>query len=182
MHVYLNKIFLATVFFLSLMVLISCESIDNPSAPEGIADKDGGGSLYKAGPSANGQAMFPVEQLGGIQNFSFHARENQDGSITGSFQVKARDENFPGRMHGTIDCLTIDGNIATMSGVATHSTFEGWPEGTPIWFRVVDNGEGNNSDPDQFSDIYVLFNVVSCDVTLTNALFEIENGNVQVKP
>ena len=182
MHVYFNKIFLATVFFLSLMVLISCETSENPSAPEGIANKDGAGSLYKAGPSANGQAMFPVVQLNGIQNFSFHARENRDGIITGSFEVKARDENLPGRMHGTIDCLTIDGNIATMSGVATHSTFEAWPEGTPIWFRVVDNGEGNNSDPDEFSDIALLNNSFPCEETLINALIPIENGNVQVKP
>ncbi len=182
MHVYFSKIFLTTVFFLSLMLIISCETTDNPSAPEGIANKDGAGSLYKAGPSANGQAMFPVEQLVGIQNFSFHARENRDGIITGSFEVKARDENLGGRMHGTIDCLTIDGNIATMSGVATHSTFEDFPAGTPIWFRVVDNGEGNNSDPDEFSDLFLLNNSVSCEVTLSNALTEIENGNVQVKP
>ena len=182
MHVYFNKIILATVFFLSLMVLISCETTDNPSAPEGIANKDGGGSLYKAGPSANGQAMFPVEQLNGIQNFSFHARINRDGSITGSFQVKARDENFPGRMHGTIDCLTIDGDQATISGVATQSTFENFPEGTPIWFRVVDNGEGNNSDPDEFSDVFLLFNSIPCDLPQNVGMFEIENGNVQVKP
>ncbi len=182
MNNYFKKTFLGAVFFLLLMVLISCETTENPSAPEGIANKDGAGSLYKAGPSANGQAMFPVEQLGGIQNFSFHARENEDGSITGSFEVKARDAILGGRMHGTIDCLTIDGNTATMSGVATQSTFEAWPAGTPIWFRVVDNGEGNNSDPDQFSDIWLLYTVFTCNETVTNALNDIENGNVQVKP
>ena len=144
-----------------------------------------GGSLNKGGgPSANGQAILPKEFLFGyFQNFSFHARENKDGSITGSIQFNCR-QPWSWRVHGTIDCMTIEGNQATMSGVATHSDIEGYPVGSPFWFRVVDNGEGKNSLADQFSDVWGSRTSFPCtdDVPWPIDMFHIEKGNVQVKP
>ena len=151
------------------------------SAPEEIV----GGTLSKGGgPSANGQAILPEEALFGyFQNFSFQARENQDGSITGSIEFNCR-RPLSGRVHGTIDCMTIEGNQATISGFATHSDIEGYPPSSLFWFRVVDNGEGNNSDPDQFSDVWGVSEGHPCTDNLPwpYDMFDIEHGNVQVKP
>jgi hypothetical protein len=153
---------------------------ENSSAPEEIVS----GPLNKGGgPSANGQAILPEEALFGyFQNFSFQARENQDGSITGSIEFNCR-QPWSGRVHGTIDCMTIVGNQATMSGVATHSDIPGYPPGSIFWFRVVDNGEGNNSPADQFSDVWGLRNSIPCtdDLSWSYDMFDIEHGNVQVK-
>ena len=153
------------------------------SAPEEIA----GSPLNKGGgPSANGQAILPEEALFGyFQNFSFQARENQDGSITGTMEFNCR-QPWSGRVHGTIDCMTIVGNQATMSGVVTHSDIPGYQPGRLFWFRVVDNGEGNNSPADQFSDVWGLPEGISIPCTeslpINFDMFDIEHGNVQVKP
>ena len=136
------------------------------------------------GPSANGQAILPKEVLNGyFQNFSFHARKDKDGSITGSIEFKCR-QPWSGRVHGRIDCMTIEGNQATMSGFATHSDIEGYPPGSHFWFRVIDNGEGNGDPPDQFSDVWGVPEDISCTETLPIAfdMFNIEHGNIQINP
>jgi hypothetical protein len=169
-----------------LLLVISVTGCNEEAAPteNSSAPVDVGGPLNKGGgPSANGQAILPEEVLFGyFQNFSFHARENQDGSITGSIQFNCR-QPWSGIVHGTIDCMTIEGNQATISGFATHSDIEGYPPGSLFWFRVVDNGEGNNSDPDQFSDVWGVPEGYSCTGSFPPFdMVDIEHGNVQVKP
>jgi hypothetical protein len=176
---------ITSVFLLLGVFMTGCGDeaapTENSSAPVEIV----GGVLNKGnGPSANGQAILPEEVLFGyFQNFSFQARENEDGSVTGSIEFNCR-QPWSGRVHGTIDCMTIVGNQATMSGVATHSDIPGYPPGSIFWFRVVDNGEGNNSSADQFSDVWGLRNNIPCtdDLSWPYDMFDIEHGNVQVKP
>ena len=183
----MKYLFVPSILLLLVMSVTGCNEKAAPTEPMEIAGNDVGDPLYKGGgPSANGQAILPEEALFGyFQNFSFQARENQDGSITGSIEFNCR-QPWSGRVHGTIDCMTIVGNQATMSGVATHSDIEGYPPGSLFWFRVVDNGEGNNSDPDQFSDVWGVPEGYPCTESLEShplyEIFDIEHGNVQVKP
>jgi len=182
----MRYLFFASVLLLLVMSVTGCNEepapTENSSAPV-----DERSVLNKGGePSANGQAILPEEVLYGyFQNFSFQARENQDGSVTGSIQFKCR-QPWSGRVHGTIDCMTIDGNQATMSGVVTHSDIPDYQAGRLFWFRVVDNGEGNNSSADQFSDVWGLPEGYSlhCAESLPFEfdMFDIEHGNIQVKP
>ena len=179
--------------FLSLILLLfisltACNEETGPteqSSSEQLAGDINGDALNKSnGPSANGQAILSKEVLYGyFQNFSFHARKDKDGSIKGSIEFKCR-QPWSGRVHGRIDCMTIEGNQATISGFATHSDIEGYPPGSFFWFRVVDNGEGKNSPADQFSDVWGVPEWISCNETLPIAfdMFDIEHGNVQVNP
>jgi hypothetical protein len=185
-----NKLNIMMYLFVTsvlLLLVMSATGCNEDAAPTEFssAPVDVGGLLNKGGgPSANGQAILPEEALGGyFQNFSFQARENQDGSITGSIEFNCRIPSS-GRVHGTIDCMTIEDNQATISGFATHSDIEGYPPGSLFWFRVVDNGEGNNSDPDQFSDVWGVSEGHPCTDNLPwpYDMFDIEHGNVQVKP
>lgn len=175
------------VFILLAMNSTGCNDDASPTGNFSSSELTGGdirGDVLNKGngPSANGQAILPEEALYGyFQNFSFHARENEDGSITGSIEFKCRIPSS-GRVHGTIDCMTIDGNQATITGFATHSDIEGYPPGSLFWFRVVDNGEGNGDPPDQFSDVYGVPEGYPCTVSLPVEMFDIENGNVQVNP
>jgi len=170
-----------------LLLLLSATGCNEEVAPteNSSASLNVDGSLNKGGrPSANGQAILSEEDLFGyFQNFSFQARENQDGSITGSIEFNCRIPGS-GRVHGTIDCMTIEDNQATISGFATHSDIEGYPPGSLFWFRVVDNGEGNNSDPDQFSDVWGVSEGRPCTDNLPwlYDMFDIEHGNIQVNP
>jgi hypothetical protein len=180
-----------SVLLLLIMSVTGCNEeaapTENSSTPVEMAGKYIGDHLNKGGgPSTNGQAILPEEALFGyFQNFSFHARENEDGSVTGSIEFNCR-QPWSGRVHGTIDCMTIEGNQATMSGVVTHSDIPGYQPGRLFWFRVVDNGEGNNSAADQFSDVWGLPEGYSLPCTeslpFNFDMFDIEHGNIQVKP
>lgn len=136
----------------------------------------------KTASSASGQGTIALDYMNfEPQQFSFHALKDVDGSVTGSWE-----SNSPGqdcRTHGTITCLTIlpDGKTAIMSGEITQveGTCFGSTVGSPIWFKVQDNGEGSKAAPDGFTDYY--FGLSGCtDYGL--ALHPIIGGNIQVKP
>lgn len=138
-----------------------------------------------SGPSANGHGTLSFEGIPiegeGFRQFSFHAREKNNGSVQGNGVLTyiggVRNLSFD------IDCLAVDGNLAIMSGVITRDNQ--FPEnvGLLCWFKVYDNGEGNNADPDQMSLFFsgVDSEVYDCANNFGVAIYEIEGGNVQVK-
>ena len=138
-------------------------------------------SSFKAlppGPSASGQGSLtlPGEQQ---RRFSFHANTMPGNSIKGSGVL-----TYTGgvlKIHFDIDCLKVSGNTATMSGTVTKlDGTGGFAPGTKVWFKVVDNGEGSNDNPDQMS---LLFGVGGgCNVAYSVNINPIEGGNIQVKP
>lgn len=138
--------------------------------------------LLKPGPSANGQGVL-IMPWGDYQTFSFHARDI-DGVVDGSIQFNVHGSYHA---HGVIDCMTIEGTQATLSGVLNHWPKE-WEEYFPqpyyFWFRVIDNGEGSNDPPDEFSDIYVPIDYFPCDQPVPDGvitMIPVINGNFQVK-
>lgn len=173
-----NLVILFTVVFISFLVW-SCS--DEPTS---VVQSENS-TLQKSGPSANGQGTL-IMPWGDFQTFSFHARDF-NGNITGSIQF-----NMHGayQAHGTIDCMVVEGNQATLSGYITHwpEEWEEWsqyfPDGYFFWFQVVDNGEGANAPPDEFSDIYVPISYFPCDIVPPDPIptMPILNGNFQVKP
>ena len=134
------------------------------------------------GPSANGQATLTLPYLNGTQHFSFHAKTDGSGNVTGSFESKSPGQDI--RIHGNIDCLTIltDGKTAIMTGVVTQVVGNGFPvlPGDRIYFKVQDNGEGANSAGDKFTDYFVYGG--SCGNNFNLEMFTIDGGNIQVKP
>ncbi len=134
--------------------------------------------------SAKGQNSFATGQGGFIfngkhANFSFHASIDNEGNVSGQWEAKTVGFNL--RTHGTIYCLSfLDDKTAIMSGIITqvNKDDDSWPGaqvGTSIWFKVVDNGEGNI---DQFSDYYI--GKGDC-IDYAFPLVDITNGNIQVK-
>ena len=186
MHVYFNRIILATVFFLSLMVIISCETTNNPSAPEGIAGKDGGGSLYKNPVihrvSVGGADVCEAlgDPTGCDANFSLVAIEKEDGRISGQWQ-----DTFSGGgegIHVAIDCMNINvnENWAIVGGIITHGTSSGQRAVT----MVVDNGTSANDPPDQISFSFFPFDGDCSDLTpddFEGFLLDLTHGQVKVR-
>jgi hypothetical protein len=129
---------------------------------------------------ASGQAGLIVN--GRFANFAFHAIEDVDGNVSGSYEAHSPGVEL--RTHGTIDCLIfVDDNTAVMAGymtqVASGSVFGDIPVGTEIWFKVRDNGEGK-AFIDQFSD-YWGFGFYYCGDWPDAPMDNIVNGNIQVK-
>ena len=136
-----------------------------------------------AGPSANGQGGLMIGDR--LQQFSFHANTANDGSVSGSFEIKSPSQDL--RLHGTISCLSVlpDGKTAFLSGVITQRVGDGFPGdynvGDHVYFEVQDNGEGNAADADRFSDLYTSGATEFCG-PYSIGTQAIVNGNIQVKP
>ena len=134
------------------------------------------------GPSANGQGSLIFD--GRFQHFSFHANTDNNGNVTGSFELKSPAQDV--RLHGSITCLRVrtDGKTAFMSGQITHRDGNGFPGeyqvGEYVYFQVQDNGEGSNAASDKFSDVYSSGGSQVCISNLIG-LQNIETGNIQVK-
>jgi hypothetical protein len=136
-----------------------------------------------SGPAANGHGNTTAVN-DELRTFSFNAIQKKDGTVTGNMTLHNRGLDTFTKVD--INCLLVTGNIATMSGVVTHSDDpRGDSKGLPAIFRVVDNGEGENSPPDLISGVVVLGDedlLITCKDPFPLALRPIEAGNIQVKP
>ena len=194
-----NTSVVAALFCTALFFLSSCtKEVVNPNKtnPKNINAKAVAiepNQLYRANkpsrPSANGQGALFLDYQGftpAVQHFAFHAETNEEGITTGSFESKFGEN---GRVHGTINCLSIlsDGKTAIMSGTITQVDGDtyigyGFAVGDDAWFKVQDNGEGANATKDRFSDVYAYADLEPCPYEYNLELFTILNGNIQVKP
>jgi hypothetical protein len=124
----------------------------------------------------------------------FNVIEHNDGSISGNMRVFDQEAGF--WINGEVIDLKVDnGNRAKLSCRIKKSQLEFY---THLIFVVVDNGQGNNSLPDQASWIYGLgdtpnypgepsleeFIAMNSDEFLAlfdGWLFEYLDGNIQVR-
>ena len=132
--------------------------------------------------SATGSGHFHVS--GDLRTFTFNANTDSSGVTTG--QTKGVNRNAGVKWHGTLNCLNVVGNVATMSGVVTDITpglGDPFLVGNFIVFQVIDNGEGSNAPPDLIS-LTFFFPAGSPNPGCTGfgifATIPIEHGNVQV--
>jgi hypothetical protein len=120
-----------------------------------------------------------------LRTFTFTARTDSAGNTTG--QTAGNNRNSGYQWHGVLTCLSVSGNVATMSGVVTEispSTPPFFVVGNYIQFQVIDNGEGaKGTGPDLISltNFYATGSAnPGCTGTGTYANIPISHGNVQV--
>jgi hypothetical protein len=126
----------------------------------------------------NGEANLIVN--GALQTYSFHARMDADGTVTGSLQADSRGQNA--RIFVDLNCLRFIGNDqALVSGFVTQSNNPAYSIGSAAIFRILDNGEGKQAPPDLVSDIIVVAPVFNCTQNWNLPLVASSGGNIQVK-
>jgi hypothetical protein len=132
--------------------------------------------------SATGSGHFHVS--GSLRTFTFNANTDSSGVTTGQTQGDNRSSGV--KWHGTLNCLNVVGNVATMAGVVTDITpglGDPFLVGNFIVFQVIDNGEGSKAPPDLIS-LTFFFPAGSPNPGCTGfgvfATSPIEEGNVQV--
>ena len=140
-----------------------------------------GVALAQVVASATGSGQIHVS--GDLRTFTFNAQTDSSGVTTGQTQAISRSGGI--KWHGTIDCLNVVGNVATMSGVVTDITPSTPPffvVGSPILFQVIDNGEGSKAPPDLISLTFFYGTPPSpgCTGFGVFATIPVEDGNVQV--
>lgn len=143
-------------------------------------------SAKSSGPSASGHGTISFENLPtlngeGFRQFTFHARENNNGTVTGGGVITYQGGEL--NLKFDINCLSVEGNIAVMSGVITKFKDNPASEGQLFYFEVMDNGEGSKTDTDQISVFYRGTDpaVYTCAINYDNPLYFIEGGNIQVQ-
>jgi hypothetical protein len=108
------------------------------------------------------------------------------GGVTGQLSLDYKQIDVRG--HGVIDCLVVDGNVATMSGLVTSGSFFGNDlrgRDLGFWFRAEDNGEPGK-DNDRLTGLFVeeidLPSLPDCtgELPFTPTLYTLTNGNIQV--
>jgi len=116
---------------------------------------------------------------GELRTFAFVANKDSAGNTLGELQLDNR--ALDAKIHADINCLSVAGNVATMSGTVQDAT--NFPVGTPVWVKVADNGEGSNAPSDQIT-LLLLFTAgpgIPCSQDIPQLpLQDIEEGNVQV--
>jgi hypothetical protein len=79
---------------------------------------------------------------GELRTFTFNAKRDSSNVSSGQAELFNRSSGI--RVHVEINCLNVAGNVATMSGTVSDSssTTPPFTAGNPVWFQVVDNGQG----------------------------------------
>ena len=181
----MKKHVIILVCFQSMILLISCSKnqnegiVFNQEAKETVLNRSPGGNTS----FATGEAALLLGHLNGrIQHFSFHVVKDANGDVKGTWESKSPGQDL--RTHGILNCLTfIDDHTAYMTGVVKQKVGEVFPGeyevGMPVWFKVRDNGEGNNSTADEFTDYYSLQGI-ECVNYVQASIHPIISGNIQV--
>lgn len=158
--------------FLRPQVIAAAFSVLSLGLFTGSASAAGQGIAASA--SGSGHYLF-IEEL---RTFAFTAHTDAAGVSSGQAQINNRDQGRFG--HIVIDCLYVNGNEATMSGIVSTSSDPGII-GAPVFFRVIDNGEGRKAPaPDQVSAVHFLANTCD-DPNVGLPLNDVLKGNVQVR-
>jgi hypothetical protein len=118
-----------------------------------------------------------------LREFTFHAIEHPDGSVTGSYKVERTDNG----QYFIVDvtCLSVEGNTAWVAGRIVETNIAVVRVGTVSYFFAIDNGEGGDT-PDVIS-IARINDRDGADVEFctTHPLLlprlVVANGNVQVR-
>lgn len=170
----------------SMILLISCSKNKNEKIGFNQETKEAELKQFPGGNTSfpNGQAALLLPHLNSrVQHFSFHVLKDANGDVKGTWESKSPGQDL--RTHGILNCLVfIDDHTAYMTGVVTQKVgdvFTGEYEvGMPVWFKVRDNGEGNNSSEDEFTDYYSLQGI-ECVNYEQASIHPIISGNIQVR-
>jgi hypothetical protein len=173
-------LFVGVMFFCWLF--ISCQ--ENTVEPTGENSSELKLNKGRVVEKVTGSGHFTTP-AGDFRTFSFTARLYTDGSIDGRWVRVRRVNGENVHSQGVVTCFTIVDNKVWLGGYATHGLYSEPPDNEVGW-RVVDNGQGNNSPPDQISLQFVGaepgFAVDYCSTTPEGPapLYDIEAGNIQL--
>ena len=115
-----------------------------------------------------------------LRTFNFHAQVDDDGLVRGRGLIHNRANG--NKVVFSIDCISVTDNVATMSGVVTATDAPDFAD-FPIWFRVIDNGDGSQSAPDEMTLVGIFTGGigVDCGGEVLLDVLPVERGNIQVR-
>jgi hypothetical protein len=167
---------------LALAVLAGCEHAATPlMGPEDARYSE---QRVVRSVTGTGHIDHPVGDEDFFRTFAFVALERADGSVIGTFELTARE--VPVRVHGQITCIGIADNAAWLGGeIEQSSDPDRVAPGTKVRWRLVDNGEGVATPPDQISLVLLGGDPASYCANMPPTspiqLFDLVAGNLRVR-
>lgn len=146
---------------LALLVALAAGCASDPSAPAplglnaAIADHGLAGAASGSGHLVHDFGV-PLPYGLSLRNFTFTARRDASGTVSGEWQIVAGGSI----LHGQIDCLTIapDGAHARLSGVIDAAKYTTFLPGTSFAMAISDNGNGASGEADATSELLAFRN------------------------
>ncbi len=136
---------LACTVALLTALTAGCDASLSSDADSAIAPAAAAGA---GGPTASGSGHLTINNE--YRTFSFHAREAANGTVSGSFNLQARQTG--NHLKGNVTCVTVlPNNRAIMAGFITEADESTFRVGGNFAFMVEDNGSGNGAPPDQLT-------------------------------
>jgi len=177
------------------MLLLPVSLWGNPIAELQANDGDNGVTA-----SSTGGGHFLVSGALDV-TYSFSAKQKDDGTANGQFRFSVELGGLPIEFHGEVICLTVDpvNHRAWIGGVVTqnnseHPSFTGEinEPGRDVWFRVLDSGEGGDSEMDRSTFLGfeggggIITSEEYCDLAIwpddNERTSPVTQGNIQVRP
>jgi hypothetical protein len=155
------------------MALVLAPMLVTPASAKGPVTHH----VSAGGPDAC-EAINPTSHPGCNGNFSLVANVYADGSVSGQYTDQFGHGN--GGFHAVVDCVSIFGNTAWVSGVIKQGNL-GTADlaGVPVVTRVQDNGKSANDPPDKISYSWI-YDARPCTLRLNYPLLDAPEGQVTV--
>ena len=83
-----------------------------------------------------------VQQAAGLREFTYHAVQQPDGSVSGSYKIVLPNGLF---FEADVTCMAVVGNTGWVGGVIRASNAAPVVIGSTSTFYAIDNGEGSNA-------------------------------------
>ena len=179
--------------FAALALMTSCSKEDAASSTlsDDLTVEERAGN-----PSVHGHVEIDsigadTSSSGGSQSYTFNAVQLKDGRIKGQFQLFDSPNDSTLRViHGSVTCFTIqdDGQTAFVGGVIRKGMLDDTTSlvGAEAFWTVVDNGQGENADPDEATEIVYGVDLLAedhcADGAGTFVAGPVAKANVKVKP
>jgi len=186
---------LTPVMFLAVLLAWPVTSWANPIARAQANDGNKGVNA-----SATGGGHFLVSGALDV-TFAFSANQMEDGAGNGQFRFSVELGGLPIEFHGEVICLTVDSenHRAWIGGVVTQNrsehpafTTDIHQPGKDVWFRVLDSGQGGDSDMDRSTFLGfeggggIITSEEYCDLAIwpdeNERTSPVTQGNLQVRP
>jgi hypothetical protein len=161
------------------MVALACDQYGPTNPPSSGVNAplfagNGNGVVHKV--SAGGADLDLADHTDA--NYSLNAVEHADGSVSGQYTDQFGQQD--GGFHAEVNCLSVLGNNAWVSGIIKSGTSGGVDlAGLPVITRVADVGTSANDPPDLVSFSFIGV-AIPCTARPNLPLFPMTDGQVKV--
>lgn len=178
----------------ALVGLVACDSPVGASSTIEAADASVAAAEAGVVAAVHGSGHLGPNAIGegrSLRAFTISARRLASGDVWGQYQLTSdspfgHDADPLLKLHGTITCLTVDGDRAYLGGTVDRRNFFERVDITGVAIEVVDHGSGPSAPPDEISSVGLFVSNADgprdfCDAASPGPVVPIDRGDISVR-